>query len=519
MTRPKVLFSTLRLALLLLILCLGFYCPRGHSQDTQEAASAEATSAEATSAEAASALEAVPTISMDFQDAHLKDIFKVFSIQSGMNFIASQEIADSTVTLYLDKVPIKEALDKLLRANKLDYELSEQDKIIIVKKAKPEIETITRIFPLRYAWVPSATIQTEKEDVLGAEGEDEGEGLAAVGGATTGIISAIEQVLSEDGTIVEDPRTNSLIITDLPNRFPTIEQTIMELDIPVPQVMLEVEMLDVSKSVVDKAGFNLGQNPFTILLPGHGGKLTKFFIGDLDKRAGDLNTTNIEGSVVLGSTYAGLLDFLRTQTDTRYLARPRILTLNNETAEIKITTDEAVNEVRTVDPESGDVTYDYERTETGVSFRVTPQVDLTGDEITMLIVPKVSEAKASSISTAGNVVDPEERSTKSMIRVKDGETVIVGGLIRNDVYETINKVPILGDIPILGMLFKHKNRSKDIERELLVFITPHIIRDTSYVMLEEESSVILSSREQDAPSDKERLANIDATLDSVNIEY
>ena len=99
-------------------------------------------------------------------------------------------------------------------------------------------------------------------------------------------------------------------------------------------------------------------------------------MGDLDDRGSKIDGSGVEGSLIFGDHYAGLLDLLRTNTDTKYLARPRILTLNNQTAEIKITTDEAINVTTTINPETGLENVSYDREETGVSFKVTPQVSV-----------------------------------------------------------------------------------------------------------------------------------------------
>jgi type IV pilus assembly protein PilQ len=513
MIRGKTFVRMLKFALSFLVFSLGFLITeKGYVQSDEE------------EYPFLDAGKASSVISMDFKDASLKDILKAFSIQSGVNFIASQDIEDRTVTLYLDEVSVREAMDSLFKANNLDYEYVEEAKIILVKKAEPKIKTITKLFPLKYAHVSLSPLRDEIESSLqeaeqGKGGEGEGEEEEEFG-----ITAVIEKLLSEYGSLIEDVRTNTLIITDLPNRFPVIEQTIKELDISVPQVMLEVEMLDVNKNLVDKLGFDLGNNPFTFIIPDHGGRLTKFFFGDLDKRSAQLNTTGIEGSLVLGSTYAGLLDFLSQETDTKFLARPRILTLNNETAEIKIEKNELIG----LEPEFGGeygstVTgYETEREITGISLRVTPQINADTGEITMFIRPKVAEASASAIQPETPLQgqteyqDVEERTTKTLVKVLDGETVIVGGLIHNESNVTINKVPILGDIPIIGTLFRHKHKSKDSERELIVFITPHIIEDASQKLAKEDIE-ILSSREQDISSKESRLLNIETILNNLNV--
>jgi type II secretory pathway component GspD/PulD (secretin) len=308
--------------------------------------------------------------------------------------------------------------------------------------------------------------------------------------------------------------------------MPVIAQTIATLDVPIPQVMLEVEMLDVSKKIVDKLGFNWSQaGTFSVtLVPATAG--TWFPFGNLFHRdgGGPTRSTNNAAGKLSFSSFTLALDYLRTQTDTKYLARPRLLTLNNETAEIKIVTEESIGVKTTEVSTTGSTSAEPERAETGVLLRVTPQINSEAGEITMFIYPQVSEATTGqSIQTPdGNYLyrDPEIRSTKSMVRVKDGDTVIVGGLIRNEFTQTITKVPILGDIPIIGALFRSKGGSgtnfandKDRERELLVFITPHIIKDTS-MELAQAKKVPIPEREQSAVSVGDRQAAVATSLNN-----
>ncbi|MCM8781197.1 MAG: type II and III secretion system protein, partial [Candidatus Omnitrophica bacterium] len=222
---------------------------------------------------------------------------------------------------------------------------------------------------------------------------------------------------------------------------------------------------------------------------------------------------------VLGSTL--ILDFLRTQSDAKYLARPRILTLNNETAEIKITTQESVG-VKTTTQGTTTTKAEPERMETGVSLRVTPQINKETGEITMFIYPQVSQAtQGNTIISEGKTFtyrDPEVRSAKCTVRIKDGQTVIVGGLIRNDKIETITKLPLLGDLPLIGHIFKHRDKSRDNERELLVFITPHIVKEkeielASVTQIQPKKFTLPQQREQDTISGIERVAIIESSLD------
>jgi type II secretory pathway component GspD/PulD (secretin) len=169
------------------------------------------------------------------------------------------------------------------------------------------------------------------------------------------------------------------------------------------------------------------------------------------------------------------------------LARPRILTLNNETAEIGITKDEIVSTSTTTTEDAGGTPrteYTYVRSTSlsltpegiGVFLRVTPMINDDTGEIILIVNPKSSSTTQSEIAATTNR-DPEVRASKSIIKVRDGETVVIGGLIKMEKQIVKTKVPVLGDIPVMGMFFRGKDQSKNQERELLVFITPHIIKD------------------------------------------
>ncbi|MDD5408784.1 MAG: hypothetical protein PHC71_01650, partial [Candidatus Omnitrophica bacterium] len=125
--------------------------------------------------------------------------------------------------------------------------------------------------------------------------------------------------------------------------------------------------------------------------------------------------------------------------------------------------------------------------------------------------PKVKDGATSTFNTTFK--DPEERSTKSIVRIKDGETVVIGGLIRNDTSETITKLPVLGDIPIIGGLFRHKNKDKDRERELLVFITPRIVK-SNQVKIEQMQRFSLPIREQNVVTHINRDYLINSSLNN-----
>jgi len=452
-----------------------------------------------------------PDISMDFQDVNMKDVLKILSMQSGMNFIASEAVADRKVTLYFDKVPLSQVMDKIFSANNLSYELDKDTNIFVVKDwGKMAAETVTKVFFLKNATVSTSSLKAELSTGLVSSSSSSTSSSSSSDSSRSkykeesecGITSAIKKLLSSAGSMVEDFRTNSIVVTDTPMKMKVIAQVIAALDVSVPQVMLEVEMLDVSKSTIDKMGIDFGDTPFTAIITGATASMG-FPYGSWGKILNPLKGT----LSINPSPYEMQLDFIRTQTDTKFLARPKILTLNNETAEISITKDEIVGKVETPGTQTSAPTVNYTRSTdlgltkegTGIFLKVTPQINTDTNEITMVINPKSSVSSISALSTVDNPQsDVEVRSTKSIVKVENGETIILGGLIHQDKNIAEKKLPILGDIPILGVLFRHREQSVGLERELIIFITPRIIRNKDDIKLAEIKNLRLPMREQSA---------------------
>ena len=458
-------------------------------------------------------------ISMDFKDAALNDVLKIFSQQSGMNFIAASDLNDKKVTLFFDNIPVEEALEKILTANGLEYEMQAGSDIFIVKSIPGEGQNLsTRIYRLKYASVPSSKINsTISIDTSGgsSSGSSSGASKAGSSGASSGaggIVGAVKGVVSKYGKVIEDPRTNSLIVTDMESQFQYIEPLIARLDVDIPQIMIEVEMLDVSKGSADLIGVKYGDK----LLELTGAQRSVLYPWDLNFLKG-------KGYSFAAPEYvAGLLDtsvskvivqFLETQSDTRNLARPRIVTLNNQTAQIQISTNEAIgiSAKTTSTGGSANTTKEAERVQTGVFLLVTPQANIATGEITIAIAPKVIQARTGGTFGDQTFKDPEERGSQQIMKVKAGETIVMGGLLRSDDVQTVTKLPIFGDIPLLGRVFRHKDKTKS-ERELLIFVTPSIVNENG----RDKSSPVEDKdlvREQKVP--QSRLIQIDKELKSI----
>ncbi|MBF0531802.1 MAG: hypothetical protein HQL23_01760 [Candidatus Omnitrophica bacterium] len=437
-------------------------------------------------------------ISMDFKGAVLNDILKIFSQQSGLNFIAGEGVADVKLDLYLDKVPLQEALERVLAVNSLSYEMKEGSNIFVVNKmAKSDQILMTRFYPLKYATVSKSKLNSTLASAAGGGG-----------GGKPGIVLV-------KGKISEDVRTNSLIVSDIPQQFPMIEDTIARLDVRVPLIMIEVEMIDVSKGTADKLGAAWGSDFFTFTGPSK----TTIFPFNVNNKRGITTTPNYANGMMDFTSLTFTMQFIKPQTDSKSLARPRILTLNNETAKISIKTNEAIGEASTSSSTGTAGSTNVaaaERVDTGVFLDVTPQVNLETNEITLAVQPKVIEAKAGTVVSSANKQpfrDAEERGVQSILRVNDGDTVVIGGLLRSDNSKTVSKVPFLSSIPLLGAAFRHDDAS-DRQRELLIFLTPRVVKEDFSGDLSNRPDQKIIREQGETPVDARREKQIDQELTS-----
>ena len=417
-------------------------------------------------------------ISMDFQDLNLKTVLKIFSQQSGMNFIASQNVQDRTVTIYFDNVKVEDALNYIMNANNLSYEQEPGTNIFIVKETgKPEVETITKIYELKYAQLSAPVKNLSEDSTESASGSSEAE-----------IVSIIQNMLSKDGKVIADKRSNSLIVKDVPSQFSVIENLLARIDIRTPQVMIKVEVLEVTTKAVENLGINWSGTFAAYTGPIHN---TIFPMNNSIGR----NNSNGEGVATTGtfsmSGATATISALLNNTDTKILARPQVMAMNNETAKIELSSKEKASKITQASTSNtvtttGDT---YEEEDTGVILEVTPQISKDG-YITMNLKPSVTELELSRFTGA---YDTHKRATETTVMVKDGETVVIGGLIKSKHEGGIKKLPFFGDIPILGAAFRYKSKD-NADRELIIFITPNIIKEaSSYAMGS------ISEREQEKP--------------------
>jgi type II secretory pathway component GspD/PulD (secretin) len=419
--------------------------------------------------------EEVGLVSLDFKDADLKDVLKVFSQQSGLNFVAAKNIEDRTITLYMNDVLVEDALKTLLEANNLGLEQSPGSNILIVK-AKPTlpIETVTRVYKIRYYHGNSSPGMYLLDSKSSGE-KDTGGGMSDI----------IRPLLSEYGVVIDF--TNLLIITDVPDRFKLIDQVISEIDKPIPEVMLEVELIETTSDYLKQLGMKWSDTMMELTQGAQQITNFPFFTNDLGrgrKAPGfaaletplDTDGAFFRYGLISASLMKWTLQMLQTDTNTKFLAKPRILVQDREWAEIRITSDQIVSLITIEDSESGDVTTKVERAEVGTILRLVPIINADEGYVSILLEPSISRPIDSAFQSVDGqtFVDPNFRSMRTVVMSRDGETIAVGGFITTEDEEVKTKVPWLGDIPLLGALFRHSKNDR-IDKELLIFVTPRIV--------------------------------------------
>lgn len=429
------------------------------------------------------------TISMDVTEAYLEDILKVLSKQAGMNFVASEDVREKKVTLYFDQVPILDALNTILKAHHLALKPQEGKNLYFVTESgAPKVGTVTRVFELKFARVlPSAgelfqnfgytgslikqTFSSSDESTTAASATTGTTGTGTTGtGTTGGIVQIVRALLTEHGSVVPDPRTNSLIVTDVPEVVDVIEQTIARLDVRPKQIYIEAEILEVTLDTLRRIGMEFGDSTGQIAsykLPSR----TSFFpfaTGLLDSAT----KTRTLGSLAFSDPTV-VFKLLATESDVKFLARPRLLTLSGEVAEIRIISEAVTGTTSDSQATTGTVTTSPERTTVGTILRVTPLVN-NDQFVTMVIEPEVSRVLQSS--SFSSFLDPNRRIARTTVMVPDSGTVMIAGLISSEDTNSNRRVPGLGDIPLFGLPFKRTTTEKE-NTEILLFITPHILED------------------------------------------
>jgi general secretion pathway protein D len=281
-------------------------------------------------------------------------------------------------------------------------------------------------------------------------------------------------------TAIPDPNTNSLIVVTTPDGAAIIKSVLAQLDKIPQQVVIQTMIIEASLDAADQLGMELS------------GVMNKVFGQTGSTATGTTNFGLANASPALTGfsgklSAANLTAFVNAlKTDTRYrvLSTPRIFTSNNVTAEINISQSIPYVLSSVLNPTTNTYTYNYAFLDVGIILTVTPQITSNG-YVTMDVTQTANDLQG---YTSFNAPIVNQRQATTTVSVKDNETVVIGGIIQHKVTSTVNKVPILGDIPILGNLFRSTNRD-DNKTELLVFMTPQIINNDADALKNRDQAI------------------------------
>ncbi len=430
-------------------------------------------------------------LTLNFQDIETRAVLQLLADASGQNIVVSDTVQGS-VTLRLQNVPWDQALDIVLRTKGLDKR--KQDNVIIVapsdelaNREKAELAAKKDIQEL-------APLRSEYLQVNYAKASDLAQLIKSQGGS----------LMSNRGSVAVDDRTNTLLLLDTADKLADIRRLVGTLDIPVRQVLIEARIvvanddfqrelgvragvtatrengsdgvfvssgsLESTNIALDSALTNLrngNATPYPITVPGGALSSNRYNINlPVPNPAGRLAT------MILGSDYIVDLELSAAQAEGRgeIVSSPRVITANQKEASIE----QGVEIPYQESSSSGASTISFKKAV--LSLKVTPQITPDNRIILDLDVKKDSVGRVVVASGGVNVPSIDTRQISTQVLVNDGQTVVLGGIFDTERRETQTKVPYLGDIPVLGNLFKTTSRTNDKD-ELLIFVTPKILRE------------------------------------------
>jgi type IV pilus assembly protein PilQ len=430
-------------------------------------------------------------LTLNFQDIETRAVLQLLADASGQNIVVSDTVSGS-VTLRLQNVPWDQALDIVLRTKGLD--MRKQDNVIIVAPAEELAAREKADLAAKKDIQELAPLRSEFLQVNYAKASEMAELIKAQGSS----------LLSARGGVAFDERTNTLLLQDTSERLADIRRLVATLDIPIRQVLIEARIVivndDFTRELGVRAGYtgikrngtdgvivtsgsgeatdtalegaleNLQDNgtPFPVPIPTGSGAASNRYNVNLPVR----NAAGRIATMLLGSDYIVDLELSAAQAEGRgrVVSSPRLITANQKEASIE----QGVEIPYQEQASSGAATIQFKKAV--LSLKVTPQITPDNRIILDLNVKKDSVGQV-LVQTGGvGVPSIDTREVTTQVLVNDGQTVVLGGILETTDRNDENKVPYIGDVPVLGRLFKTTRRTNDKD-ELLVFVTPKIVRE------------------------------------------
>lgn len=414
------------------------------------------------------------TISLDFKDADIASVLRILSMKSNINIVTGPEVK-GLVTVRLDNVQWEKALDVILRTYDYVYE-RDGNVIRVTTRDKMKLEPVeTRTFVLNYSKAPE--IQT-----------------------------AIQDMLTERGKVKVAARTNMVVVTDIPTNLYRIGDVIEKLDKVTEQAYIDSKIVKTDLSNTEKLGIDwtvAGQLagakrpttfPFTSADYGVPSSMKQFFPSTAGTVAA-ANPTEARAFPTIGanantttpptftygtldfSTFGAVLNLLETRVNTKVISNPRIVVLNNQTAMIQVGQEIPIPSFERNETTGSMEVTGFNYRNTGVVLNVTPHIN-TADEILVDLTPEVSAVGINQEFGVGQIQAPRFDTTKAktQVLIQSGQTIAIGGLLTDQTNIEESKVPLLGDVPWVGKLFRSKNPSSTTNPstqkvETLFFVT------------------------------------------------
>jgi general secretion pathway protein D len=378
-------------------------------------------------------------VTLQFRDANLKMVFEALSRTSGINVLLDRDVKpDLKTSIFVTDVSVEDTIDLILLQNQLEKKVI-SDNTVFIYPATPAKLKDYQDLKIRSFHLTNADPKQ--------------------------MLSMIKMLLKTKDIFIHE-KTNSIVMRDTHDAIRLAEKMVADQDIAEPEVMLEVEVLEVSRSRASEIGINLPQ-AFSLATPESAATLR------------DLR--NLTGGALLASSLSATLKLKLEDTDTNILASPRIRVRNREKAKIMIGSRVPVitNSVTPLSSGASVTTGSVQYLDVGLKLEVEPDIHLDNE-----VVIKVNLDVSSIIRQVTNG-DPETgngtvayevgtRNATTVLRLKDGETQILAGLISDEDRKTASKVPGLGQIPILGRLFS-SHKDDNSKTEIVLSITPHIV--------------------------------------------
>ena len=436
-------------------------------------------------------------LTLNFQDIETRAVLQLLAETSGKNIVVSDTV-QGNVTLRLRNVPWDQALDIVMTTKGLD--MRQNGNVIIVAPAEEIAARETADLEARNAISELEPMYSEFLQVNYAKASD----LAALIGAQGG---GGNSMLSDRGSIAVDDRTNTLLVQDTAARLEDIRRMVRALDVPIKQVLIESRIVVVNDDFSRDLGVRLGVTAYrengtdgAAVISGTGtgtdtmigsivdnlgtsGQVTPVELPILTDRYNvnvPLDATTAAGRfslAILERDYLVDLELTAMEAEGRgeIVSTPRVITANQKEARIE----QGVEIPYQQSASSGATTVQFKKAV--LSLEVTPQITPDNNIIMDLRVHKDNVGDVISTGGLGGTVPSiDTRAVETQVLVEDGQTVVLGGIYETERRETITKVPFLGDIPAVGVLFRSKQVKND-KSELLIFVTPRILEEGSTI--------------------------------------